>query len=415
MTHIAAHRWSTRLAALAVPVALLPLVLTAGAAPALAAVPSGGAAAVVSRMTLSQRVGQLFMVGSPATAASPATLRAISDYHVGNVMLTGRSFGGTLATARVSAVLRARATRTATYGVPLLVATDQEGGAVQVLRGPGFSRMPTALRQGTWSTTYLRTSAKAWGRQLRAAGVNVNLAPVLDTVPGAAAALLNPPIGYYHREFGYTSTRVTTHGRAFLQGMEYAGVSATAKHFPGLGRVTANPDVSAHVTDRITTRHSAYIAPFAAAVNSGVPMLMMSTAYYSRIDPYHPAAFSRFIIRDMVRGDLGFRGVIVSDDLGAARQVAAWSPGSRAVQFLRAGGDLVLTVDPSVLPAMQRAVLARAQTNTAFRAHVTTSAVRVLLAKQHRGLIPPPASAAIAPPTGLYAVPAPRVRLLPVR
>ena len=83
---------------------------------------------------------------------------------------------------------------------------------------------------------------------------------------------------------------------------------------------------------------------------------MISTAYYSRLDARNPAAFSRSVIHRLLRRQLGFRGVVISDDLGNAGQVAAWSPGARAVRFLGAGGDLVLTVNPATLPAMYRAV-----------------------------------------------------------
>jgi beta-N-acetylhexosaminidase len=92
----------------------------------------------------------------------------------------------------------------------------------------------------------------------------------------------------------------------------------------------------------------------------------------------------------MVRGDLGFKGVVISDDLGNAKQVAAWSPASRALQFVTAGGDMVLTVNPTLLPAMYNAVLAKARSSAAFRAKVNASALRVLTAKQNRGLIPGP-------------------------
>lgn len=373
-------------ALVAVPVALLVSTLPAPASAS--SVPTGGASAVLSRMSLPQRVGQLFMVGTPAAGGSSSTLDEIGSYHVGNVILTGRSSKGTVATAKVTATLRSRATGQATYGVPLFVATDQEGGSVQVLSGTGFSSIPSALTQGTWATTTLRDRAARWGTQLRSAGVNVDLAPVTDTVPSAEAAENNPPIGFYHREFGYTTTRVAAHARAFLRGMTDADVASTTKHFPGLGRVTANPDTTAGVTDDVTTRHDAYIGPFAAAVDAGVPFLMMSTAYYSRIDSVHPAAFSSTVVTGMVRGDLGFTGVIVSDDLGAARQVAHWSPGGRALTFLRAGGDMVLTVDPSVLPAMYHAVLDQARSSASFRARVNASALRVLRAKQRFGLIP---------------------------
>jgi beta-N-acetylhexosaminidase len=343
---------------------------------------------VHSRMSLAQRVGQLFMVGTEASSADAATLSQISRYHVGNVMLTGRSYGGTRAPSRVAAELQARATRAATEGVRLLVSTDQEGGAVQVLHGPGISDMPAALTtKGRWNRVQLRNHAENWARQLREAGVNMNLAPVLDTVPGPTAARRNPPIGGYQRQFGYTPAVVASHGTAFARGMAASGVLPTIKHFPGLGRVGGNTDVSSDVTDRVTRRGDAYLRPFQAAVDAGVPFVMMSTAYYSRMDARNPAAFSSFIIRRILRGDLGFRGVVISDDLSNARQVARWSPRARAIKFIGAGGDMVLTVSPATLPAMYDAVLHRARHNPAFRGKVDRAALRVLRVKEDRHLL----------------------------
>ena len=342
---------------------------------------------VLAGMTLRQEVGQLFVVGTPATSASSATLSTISHQHVGNVMLTGRSNAGTGTPARVAAAMQARATDAATGGVRLLVATDQEGGRVQVLNGRGISDMPTALQQGRWFPPTLRARAGSWAVQLRKAGVNMNLAPVEDTVPSARAARSNPPIGAFDREFGFRVRRVATHGRAFMLGMSEHGVVPTLKHFPGLGRVHANTDTTRGVTDRVTTRHDAYLQPFAASVRAGAPVVMMSLAYYHRLDPKNPAAFSRFVIETMLRGDLGFRGVVISDDLANARQVSPWTPGVRAVRFIGAGGDLVLTVTPKVLPAMYRAVVDRAEHDTTFRARVDAAALRVLQLKEKRGLL----------------------------
>jgi beta-N-acetylhexosaminidase len=338
-------------------------------------------------MTLRQRIGQLFMVGTPATSASSATLGAITHRHVGNVMLTGRSYGGTATPARVAAALQARTTEAATGDVDLFVATDQEGGQVQVLNGRGLSDMPSALQQGRWSPDRLHREATRWAGQLRAAGVNMNLAPVVDTVPGARAARDNPPIGAYDREFGYTTRVVGNHGRAFTTAMDAGGVAPSIKHFPGLGRVHANTDTSTGVTDRVTTRHDAYLAPFKTSIDAGAPFVMMSTAYYSRLDARNPAAFSPFIIGTVLRRDLGFTGVVISDDLANARQVSPWTWGQRAVRFVRAGGNMVLTVNPGSLPAMYHAVLAQAQGSPAFRAKVNASALKVLEAKAARRLL----------------------------
>ncbi len=139
--------------------------LAVGGQPASATGPSGGASAVLARMSLAQRVGQLFMVGSAAGSPTSATLSVIRTYHVGNVMLTGRSSQGTAHTKTVSDALQRQVSTASTYNVPLFVATDQEGGKVQVLSGSSFSTMPSALTQGGWTTTSLRSWAQTWGRQ----------------------------------------------------------------------------------------------------------------------------------------------------------------------------------------------------------------------------------------------------------
>jgi len=339
---------------------------------------------VFNRMTEAQRIGQLFMVGGPATGVGSATLSAISSYHVGNVILTGRSSAGVSATRAITNGLQARAGSAATGGVPLFISSDQEGGYVQVLSGPGFSAIPQALTQGGWPVTTLQAAARQWGGQLAAAGVNLDLAPVMDTVP---VGQVNPPIGYYNREYGHTPDVVAPHGAAVVRGMAQAGVATTLKHFPGLGRVTANTDTTAGVTDYVTTPTDTYLSPFAAGIQAGVPFVMMSSAYYQLIDPDRPAVFSPTLIGSLLRGRLGFGGVVISDDLGSAQQVAAWSPGQRAVDFLDAGGDLVLTVNPSLIPAMVDAVSARVAADSAFRSKVNAAALLVLKVKQARGLI----------------------------
>ncbi len=363
------------------------LVATGLLAVACVPVPKGGAAAVLSRMSLEQRVGQLFMVGTPATSADPTVASEISNYHIGNIVLTGRSYQGIQATANVTNALQFKTTNAATAGVPLFVAADQEGGQVQVLNGPGFSPIPSALTQGSLNSNQMRLNAGAWGRQLRAAGVQVDLAPVMDTVP--SPTYYNPPIGAYQREFGFTPATVAAHGTAFVQGMSGADVDSALKHFPGLGRVSANTDTSSGVTDSVTVRGDPYLAPFAAAIRSGAQFVMMSTAYYTHLDPNYPAAFSPFVINTILRGDLHFGGVVISDDLGGARQVAAWTPANRALLFLASGGDIVLTVDPSTIPSMYNTVLAYAKADPAFLTLINKAALRVLQAKQARGLIAP--------------------------
>jgi beta-N-acetylhexosaminidase len=114
---------------------------------------------------------------------------------------------------------------------------------------------------------------------------------------------------------------------------------------------------------------------------------MVSSAIYTRIDSARPAVFSPTVIAGMIRGDLGYSGVVISDDVGNAKQVQAWTPGTRAVDFISAGGDIVLTVNPALVPAMVSAVTARAASDATFRARVAAAVMRVLTAKAAEGLL----------------------------
>ena len=349
--------------------------------PGAASSAAGPAQQYLQRLTLAQKVGQLFMVDCPSDGLTAATRTAIATYQVGAVILDGNNDEGVEAIGELTAKLQALAPN---Y-LRLFVATDEEGGLVQRLRGPGFPDIPAATAQGQEAPDKLQVQATVWGGALRAAGVNVDLAPVLDIVPAGFGS--NPPIGDLDRQFGSTPEVVTSHGVAVVKGLEAAGVDATVKHFPGLGRVSGNTDTTAAVTDTVTTADDPYLAPYRAAIKAHVPFVMVSTAIYARIDPGTPAAFSKTIVTDLLRTHLGFDGVVISDDLGAAQSVAAWSVADRAVDFIAAGGDMVLTVDASQIPAMTAAVIAKAQHDPAFAALVDAAALRVLTAKQHRGLL----------------------------
>ncbi|MGH3322669.1 MAG: glycoside hydrolase family 3 N-terminal domain-containing protein, partial [Streptosporangiaceae bacterium] len=223
-------------------------------------------------------------------------------------------------------------------------------------------------------------------QQLRRAGVNLNLAPVMDTVPKRLGRA-NKPIGYYYREYGHTPKAVAPHGMAFLRGMRSAGVQTTAKHFPGLGRVRRNTDTSYGVTDKVTTRHDAYLRPFHAAIDSSVPVVMVSAARYSEIDSRHIGLLSPTVMRGMVRGDQGFHGVIMSDSLTAAA-LKKVPMGRRPVRFLAAGGTVALTVQMPTIPTMTGAVLKRARNHPQFRTKVNAAARKVLQVKDRIGLLP---------------------------
>ncbi|MFJ5954912.1 glycoside hydrolase family 3 N-terminal domain-containing protein [Paenarthrobacter sp. NPDC092416] len=335
----------------------------------------------LAKLSLEQRVGQLFMVAAKATGAEPGTMEALTRYHTGNVYLTGRSKAGTAATAAVVSSLTGTVSAATTGGLPLFVATDQEGGFVQVLAGPGFSTIPTALVQAGSGPAKLRADATTWGKELRSAGVNVNLAPVLDTVTSPGFAPSNAPIGYFQREYGYLPAQVSALGNAFAQGMADAGVAPVVKHFPGLGRVVPNTDASRNVRDTDTTRNDPNLEPFQAAIKQGVRWVMVSNAYYDRIDPANIAPFSPVVMDSMLRADAGFTGIILSDDLCSAAQLEPWTDAERALNFVDAGGTMLVCAEPASIPAMHQAVVQKAEVDAVFRAKVDAAALTVLRVK----------------------------------
>jgi beta-N-acetylhexosaminidase len=345
------------------------------------------AAQVFGRLTEAQRVGQLFLVGVTDDIAGPQTTAALQRYHFGSLLLYPTSEG---VTALAAATAHMQALGTANdAGVRMFIAANQEGGQVQHLTGPGFSVMPSALTQGTWPTATLRSAAAGWARELRAAGVNFDLAPVMDVVPAATAAS-NAPIGALDREFGSTPAGNGAHGAAFITGMASAGVATAAKHFPGLGRVTGNTDFTANVVDNVTTPNDPDLGSFRAAVAVGAPFVMVALATYTLIDRTQLAVFSPTVMKLVRSGSgsgLGFGGVIMSDDLGDALAVQSIPAASRAISFLTAGGDMITSQSQAPAQAMAAAVLAKASSSPSFRAVVDAAAQRILAAKQAFGLL----------------------------
>ena len=249
-------------------------------------------------MTLEERVGQLVMVPLFAGSEPSSLASTIADEHIGSAILIGNWNTGADTVKTATAQLQGYAPA----GNRLIIATDQEGGQVQHLTGTGFDTMPSAVEQGTMSADALRQSAGTWGSQLAAAGINVDLAPVLGTVVGDRAS--NAPIGALDRDFGLDAAGNAEHGIAVIEGLRDAQVGAAVKHYPGLGAVSGNTDFTTEgILDTTTTLGGAEAGAFDQAITKTDPaMVMMSLATYQSIDPNNPAVFSSTIIDGHIRG-----------------------------------------------------------------------------------------------------------------
>ena len=331
------------------------------------------------------QVAQLFVIGvrlADVDAGNLDTGDALADAGVGGIFLAGRSEAPA---AEIAAVTERWAA--AAPGPTPWMAVDQEGGAVQTLKGEGFGRLPSAREQGGLPAEELRELAEDLGASLSGAGITLDLAPVVDVVPPGTEAG-NAPIGAHGREYGGTPEAVTAAAGTIVEGLAEAGVTATLKHFPGLGRVGGNTDDTAVVHDTVTTAEDPQLAVFTTLADSpAAPFVMASSAIYDRIDGSTQAMFSPVVLTDVLRGQLGFDGVVISDDVGNADAVSGVPVGERAVRFLAAGGTLVLTVEAAHFEPMVDAVLARAEDDAAFAEAVDAAVRTALLAKARAGLL----------------------------
>nr|BFE66661.1 glycoside hydrolase family 3 protein [Dactylosporangium thailandense] len=359
-----------------------------GSARASAAAPASSAAAgcaesVVAKLPLELQAAQLLMIGTPLSSPLGAT-QTLQKYKLGGIFLAGRS-SASAATLRQQITQLQDAAR-AGGGLALQVGIDQEGGQVQTLKGDDFPAIPTAVSQGRLDASTLNSRTAEWAGRLKGIGITIDLAPVADVVP-ADVGKSNPPIGGFERQYGSTPGPVAEDVATVVTAIQGAGVQTTLKHFPGLGRVRVNTDTTTGARDDLTTADDASLEPFASGIKAGSAAVMISSATYPKLDAKNVAAFSAPIVTDLLRGKLGFDGLVMSDDLGAAVAVSSVPVGQRAVKFVQAGGDMPLSVRLSDAGPMTDALVAAAKADPAFAQRVTQSATRVVRSKVRAGLV----------------------------
>lgn len=327
--------------------------------------------------------GQLVLVGIPAGTEIPAEVW--TDHHAAGIFLLQVWKDPAAVESVVSS-----AHDGVSDGVAPLIAVDQEGGQVRMLRGDAARRTPSAETLGADSTDSGRAVTDAYtsiGEDLAALGIHVDLAPVADVVdPELGDA--NEPVGGLGRGFGTEPEHVGECVRAAVEALTAQGVAATLKHFPGLGRVEQNTDFSAEgIEDTVTGPDDPFLDSFTAGIDAGAQLVMMSSAIYPELEPGVPAMFSSVVITDLLRDQLGYDGLVVTDDIGAAEAVASVPVADRATRLLEAGGDLVLTADASLTGQLVDAVEDWAGQSSAQEERVRESALRVLSLKQDLGLL----------------------------
>jgi beta-N-acetylhexosaminidase len=319
-------------------------------------------------------LGQRIMVGMTGTKPSRSLLGAVKAGRVGSVILFSSNIVSRRQTLALSSALQ-RAARAG--GNPkLLIATDQEGGEVKRLpSGPPTLSPPQMAATGNPSVA--SAQGKATGTYLRRWGINMDLAPVAD-VPTFAGAFIQRQ----GRAFSFNANKVATFAGAFALGLQSAHVAATAKHFPGLGSAAVSTDLEREELHPTAAQRAAALIPYQRMIPRGLDAVMLTVAGIPADDPTGTAAaLSRPIIQNLLRGRLKFRGVTITDALGATTGHDGRTAGVLAAS---AGSDILLYTDsaPGELTALQHALrsgqISRSSADAAYR--------RILALKHRLGL-----------------------------
>ena len=342
--------------------------------------PTCAVAQKLAGWSLRRRAAQLIVV--PADEGNVAAARPMVAAGAGGIILFGSyapaSLGGELA-----ALGRAAPGRLAP-----LVMTDEEGGEIQRMANlAGDLPWPRTMAQ-TMTPAQVRAQAAAAARRMRAAGVTMDLAPVLDLSdgPGPDAASPDGP-----RSFSISAPVASRYGIAFARGLLDGGVIPVVKHFPGLGQATYNTDYGPASVPPLPVLEKAALLPFQAAIRAGLPAIMVSHATVPGLTHGLPASLSRPAVTGLLRQRLGFGGLVLSDSLSAAAIGAAgYSVPRAAAAAIGAGVDMVMydSTSPHATMSQMAAAIVRAVRAGQLPVSRLDDAVAHVLAAKHQPLCP---------------------------
>jgi len=316
--------------------------------------------AAARKLPLRRLAGSAVIMRFAGNPAPAYVGRALHAGEAAGVILFRDNATSPAATRRLTGKLQRAA------GGRAIISTDQEGGAIRILNWASPASSQSAVR----TPAAARAASKAAARDLRRAGVNLNLAPIADrSGPGALMRSRAFPGGIA------AVARITS---ASVRAYAGTGVLPTVKHFPGLGAADGNTDeVRVTINRPAGVIGRADLPPFKAAISAGAPAVMLSHAVYPALDRGAIASQSRAIVTDLLKRRLGFRGVAMTDSLEAYAVRSRMSPETAAVRSVRAGIDVVLTTGQGSHLRVLRALTAEARRSRAFRARLTDAAQRV--------------------------------------
>jgi len=336
------------------------------------------AVAIENAMSDDEALAQVFMLGWVGAEPSPLIMDWIRDRNIGGVKIFGWNTGDTVRLARTVGVLQ-EASLKGKYKIPLLVATDQEGGWIRHVKG-NTSITPGNMAIG--ASGYPRDAYLAGyyiGKELALLGINMNFAPTVDLFTNRDSWLIST------RAFGSDPVKVGIFGAAYMKGQQAAGIIPTAKHFPGHGDTQLDSHgVLPRINVTFETLWDRELVPYRMLVKEGIPAVMSGHLAFPNIEANGaPASLSSWFLKDVLRGKIGYKGLVITDDLmmnGAT--IWAGSVSRAAKQALLAGNDIILfSKTPDLFDPVWNLLSSSMKTDNEFRVRVRESARRTLEAK----------------------------------
>ena len=335
-------------------------------------------------------IGQMLMVGFRGTDLKEGDpfLQAVKDLHLGGVVLFDRDVPTRSPLRNIVSpeqVQELTAQLQAVAEVPLLIAIDQEGGQIARLKARhGFSATPSQAELGRWDDqARTRSSAREVGELLASLGINLNFAPVLDLAVNPD----NPIIAALERSYGAEPDRVERHARWTIQEFHRAGVLSAVKHFPGHG--ASKEDSHLGLPDVTHLWSETELEPFSALLSEQLPdLVMMAHLYSAQWDETYPATLSDAVITGMLRQQLGFEGVVVSDDMKMGAIAQNYSLEESIELAVKAGVDILLfgnnssSYDPQIAQKAVNILRDLVESGTLSRGRIEQSYQRIVDLKE---------------------------------
>jgi beta-N-acetylhexosaminidase len=347
--------------------------------------------AYISQLSLTQQIGQLLMLAVYANGYSSAYDQPLQQWDIANAIVYNNYNGGPLMPTTLSGFTQLIHDLQAHANQPLIVATDEEGGIVDRL-APYYGETPSPQAlAATGDPQNAYNQAQTDAQRLSAAGINVDFAPLADVYQGGAVD--------QSRMFGTTPDAVATYAGAFLDGLQQNGIEGTLKHWPGLGAASANPDYSLPTVTHTQAQLNAIdFASFRALLSHHPGMIMVTHVIVPAYDSANPASLSPTLVDGVLRGQLGYQGVVVTDAMDAQGLIQfmqqqgyadpAQGIAEASVRAILAGADLIeCPIEPDRLAAVVTAVTNAVQSGRISQARLHESVHRIIKLKAQMGLI----------------------------